>query len=222
MPLNTDVLLYQPNPTAEVFPLALYDAMCAAIAEAYEVDEVKDIRDKAMAFEVYARQAQNVDAETQACRIRLRAERKAGELLKQIEKAKGAAQPGTSRGTTPSPDGRASPTLAEMGVSYRQASNWQQLAAIPEDQFEAALIDPDHKPSTAGIIAAAAPSKPAVVPVSAEALWLWGRLRDFERDGLLGRATIDVMLTMTPEMADDVHRLAPRVATWLSQIGRAS
>ena len=64
-----------------------YDSMCKAIEAAYKVDEVKDIRDKAAALEAYAKQAMNVEAERQACEIRLRAERKAGQLLKQIEKA---------------------------------------------------------------------------------------------------------------------------------------
>lgn len=218
MSLNTDVLLYQPDPTAEVFPLVLYDAMCTAIAKAYEVDEVKNIRDKARAFEVYARMAQNVEAECRASEIRLRSERKAGELLKAMVKAKGAAQPGIGRAGGTRSDG---PTaLRELGISKQQSSDWQKLAEVPEEQFEQALSNYIHKPSTAGIIAAAAP--PKVTPVSAEALWLWGRLLDFERDGLLHRATPDVLLTMTPEMADDVHRLAPRVATWLSQIGRTS
>jgi hypothetical protein len=34
--------------------LVRYDAMCHAIAAAHEVDEVKDIRDKARAIEMYA------------------------------------------------------------------------------------------------------------------------------------------------------------------------
>ena len=55
--------------------LVKYDAMCRAIDAAYHVDEVKDIRDKAVALETYARQAHNVEAERQACEIRLRAER---------------------------------------------------------------------------------------------------------------------------------------------------
>jgi hypothetical protein len=43
--------------------------------------EIKDIRDKALALEPYSRQARNTEAERQACEIRLRAERKAGQLL---------------------------------------------------------------------------------------------------------------------------------------------
>jgi hypothetical protein len=50
----------------------------------------KRFRDKALALEVYSRQAQNVEAERRCCEIRLRAERKAGELLQQTEQAKGA------------------------------------------------------------------------------------------------------------------------------------
>jgi hypothetical protein len=114
--------------------LVNYDAMCLAIDRAYEVDEVKDIRDKAVAIQMYARQAHNVEAERRACEIRLRAERKAGQLLQQMEKAKGAREPGTHRGTTPSHGATAS-TLADLGITreclwpYRSASagHLQQL-----------------------------------------------------------------------------------------------
>lgn len=199
---------------------ALYDAMCRAIDAAFRVDEVKDIRDKARAFEVYARMAQNVEAESRACEIRLRSERKAGQLLRERDKAN---SPGWNqyRGRSDDPTDRTPPTLRDLGVSKQQSSDWQRLADVPADQFEAALTDPNHKPSTAGILEAATP-KPEVVPVSADALWLWGRLKDFERDGLLDRATADVLMTLTPNMLDDVHRLAPRVANWLAQIGKPS
>jgi len=69
--------------------LARYDAMCRAIEAAYEVDEVKDIRDEAIALETYARQAHNTEAERRACEIRLRAERKAGALSAKLEKSRG-------------------------------------------------------------------------------------------------------------------------------------
>lgn len=58
-----------------------YDAMCHAIAEAWSIDEAKDIADKAAALAVYAKQAKNFDAERQASEIRVRAERRCGELL---------------------------------------------------------------------------------------------------------------------------------------------
>jgi hypothetical protein len=67
--------------------LVRYDAMCRAIDAAYEVDEVKDIRDEAVALEIYARQAHNVEAERRACEIRLRAERKAGALSTKLQRS---------------------------------------------------------------------------------------------------------------------------------------
>jgi hypothetical protein len=131
--------------------LVRYDAMCRAIAQAHEVDEVKDIRDKALALETYARQAKNIDAEWRACEIRLRAERKAGQLSKRLERAQGAR---TDLELSPTV-GR-SPTkqdqLTAAGVSMRQAERWEKLAEVPEEQFEAALAGP-NKPTTSGIIA---------------------------------------------------------------------
>ena len=69
--------------------LVLYNRMISAISHCSKVDEVKDIRDKALALEHYARQATNVDAERQAINVRVRAERRAGEILKVLQKSKG-------------------------------------------------------------------------------------------------------------------------------------
>ncbi len=71
---------------AQQHVLIRYDAMCKAIAECHRVDEVKELRDKARALEVYAQQARNTEAEDKAREIRLRAERRTGELLAELER----------------------------------------------------------------------------------------------------------------------------------------
>ena len=196
--------------------LAKYDAMCRAIDAAYKVDEVKAVRDTAVALEHYARQAHNTEAERQACEIRLRAERKAGQLLSKMEKAKGA------RGIGKKVESRnATPLLTDFRITKNQSAQWQKLGAVSQRDFDDALEQSD-KPTTSGIIRATAPPKPKLTPVSAPALWLWGRLRDFRDNGMLDQSPEEVMTTMTPEMKDDVHTIAPRVSAWLKRIGALS
>lgn len=196
--------------------LVKYDAMCRAIDAAYEVDEVKDIRDKAIAWEVYSRQARNTENERRACEIRLRAERKAGQLLKQMTERgerQGDGRPGKqSHGATVS-------TLDDLGVSKTQSSRWQGLADVPEDQFEAALAGPE-KPTTSGILTAS-DDKPKR---DERALWLWGLLKDFERGaapglkGVLGLDPNELLDQMSEHMKTTTRRLAPMVARWLERI----
>lgn len=185
MTFKQSVVVLEPSPAT-----VRYDEMCQAIAAAYKVDEVKHIRDKALAIEVYGKQAKNVEAERQACEIRLRAERKAGQLLKERDKPKpGPSQPSQkdrSSGTTQLK------TLPELGISRDQSSKWQKLAEIPDDDFIAALTDPDKKPTTGGIIAAHA--EPKINPIDPRAMWLWGRLQDFEREGVLPADPIALFL----------------------------
>lgn len=195
--------------------LVKYDSMCSAIAVAYKVDEVKSIRDKAVALEAYARQAKNIEAERQACEIRLRAERKAGILLKAREKADGHLAGRNADGSVRRSPHATTETLVELGISKNQSSQWQKLGEVPQTDFEQALKEAD-KPTTNGIIRAT--SEPKRSPVAADALWLWGRLQDFERT-VLAKSPEAVMRTLPDKMRDDVHTLAPKVAAWLKRIG---
>ncbi len=145
-----------------------YDEMCSAITAAYQVDEVKQLMDQAMAIEVYARQSQNMEAERQACEIRLRATRRLGQLLGQREKAK-AGRPSIN----PSPAGtdyRGAKPLVDLGIPRNLSSKAQRLAALPEPVFEHEIKQPGRS-SAAGIIAAAAP--PNINAADDDALWLW-------------------------------------------------
>lgn len=197
--------------------LVRYDAMCRAIDAAYKVDEVKDIRDKAIALQIYSKQARNVENERCACEIRLRAEKKAGVLSRGLEKKQGARndkQPLPTMGRSSTKKEQ----LRKAGISLRQAEQWEKLADVPDEVFEREVKDKTHMPTTNGIIRAAA--KPKVIPVAKVALRLWGRLREYEEEGFLKMSPSEAMETMTSEMKDDVHRLAPRVAAWLNRIGK--
>ena len=120
--------------------LVRYEAARTALAEAHRVDEVKDIRDKAEAMAAYARQAKDSELIQYATEIKVRAERRCGELLTRTEKNMGATAPGTARGTTRSNDATAStPTLADMGLTKDESSRYQQLAAMPDEHFETAV-----------------------------------------------------------------------------------
>jgi len=190
--------------------LIRYDAMCRAIADSYEVDEVKDLRDKALAIEIYARQAKNFEAERQACEIRLRAERRWGQLYKAAAKAHRTGNQHT--GSLGRREG--TKTLADMGVSYDQSSRWQGLAEVDDDAFEDALGQPSL--STTGILNGQ--KKHPVDLVSDEALWLWGRLQDFKRHGILDQDPATMGQTMLPHMRATVCRILPEVISWLQRI----
>jgi hypothetical protein len=113
--------------------------MCRAIDAAYKVDEVKGIRDAATALEQCARIAKNKEAVRRCGEIRLRAERKAGGLLAEMEKATGARGSGSNQHKVVRSNGATAHKLADLGITESQSSQWQQVAKIPEEAFAAAI-----------------------------------------------------------------------------------
>ena len=103
--------------------LVKYDAACLALAEARNVDEVKEISNKAEAMRAYARQAKNKDLEVDAAEIGLRAKRRLGEIIILQKETVGLAKSGPKpEFGSPSEPNRV-PTLAEVGISKKLSMN---------------------------------------------------------------------------------------------------
>jgi hypothetical protein len=136
--------------------LVRYDAMQHAIVAARAVDEVKDIRDKAMALEKYAQQARNFDAEKRAAEIRITAETKGGQLLKAMSAEgkrhkRGGDRKSNSRDTSLK-------KISDLKLSDDQSARWQKLAENPK-AVEKYLREETDVPTTAGALAAVAPKQ---------------------------------------------------------------
>jgi N6-adenosine-specific RNA methylase IME4 len=120
--------------------LIKYDAACQALAEAKRVDEVKDIRDMAIAVQAYARQAQNKELEADAVEIRMRATRRLGQLMEQQKETIGLNQGGrpSKTGVSHTP---VSSTLASQGINKNLAKNARKFSAPSEEEFDRLVTD---------------------------------------------------------------------------------
>ena len=200
-----------------------YDAMVLAIAECYRVDEVKDISDKAKALQEYFKQANNPEAEAQAGRIRLRAERRAGELLKELERmspseiasaggiSKSAVVSGELQQKEP-PKSEYQQTLEDHNISRSTAHRMQKIAEVDPQVFEELLNDPEPQNPTKFLQVANAhkevnqailESDPANLRMERiakkfgtapkELMRVWGDLRELSDKNFISEKYIDVV-----------------------------
>lgn len=126
--------------------LIKYEAARHALTQAVMFDEVMAIMGAAEQAALYAKQANDNELVEKATEIRVRAQRRAGEMLTKAKEqgfmadqstggsSGAAAKHGRSLPTTSQP-----PTLKQIGVTKDQSAHWQKLAAMPEEHFEAAV-----------------------------------------------------------------------------------
>ena len=154
--------------------LIKYDAARFALQQAVAVDEVKDIRDKAQAMAAYAKQAKDTELVQWATEIKVRAERKAGQMLAELGLKSGNpelsvknANPSQTWPPQWSHDATIGKTLPELGISKTQSSRWQKLASVPEEQFEqavAAAKEVAGEVTTAAMLRIEKANRPEVAP----------------------------------------------------------
>lgn len=124
------------NP-AQARMLAQLDSAKRALAEARTIDEAKDIRDKAEAIRgYYQQQRDSLEAQNYAAELKLRAERKLGEMLKETEKNDGAKGLGSNQHLVRLQPATAPPKLSDLGIEKTQSSRWQKIADLPDEVFE--------------------------------------------------------------------------------------
>ncbi|NQU20681.1 MAG: hypothetical protein HQ567_05310 [Candidatus Nealsonbacteria bacterium] len=119
----------------EIRDLALLCSAQRVLAEAQTVDEVKDLRDKAAAVKAYVQKARlGRDLVIKAATIRIRAERRLGQMLRDIplaNAAPGNQHTGPRHETTPGVV-----RLEDLGISKNESSRSQRIADLADDLFE--------------------------------------------------------------------------------------
>ena len=104
--------------------LVALDSAARALALAITIDDIKLIRDKAEAVRKYAQSAaMGLDAQNRAAEVKLRAERKAGQLLNSLRLR------GGDRKSNGHDDGL---KLDDLGISQNQSTRWQREARFPK------------------------------------------------------------------------------------------
>lgn len=117
-------------------PLARYEAARKALAECVRIDEAKEIRDRAEAMRIYARQAKDTELQANAAEIKLRAERRLGELII-VAKEAGLITRGQPPKKCTDEEHFSRVRLEEIGVDRRLSAAAQKTASIAERAFEA-------------------------------------------------------------------------------------
>jgi DNA modification methylase len=119
------------------------------------VDDARELIDLAEAARYYAKQiGLGLEAQNSAATIKVRAQRRAGEILAGMEKAKGAAREGWNKTLYQAGTALEAPTLADMGIDRHDSQRWQTLAAMPAERFEEVIstaVDAGNELTTAMI-----------------------------------------------------------------------
>jgi hypothetical protein len=198
-----------------------YDAMVLAIAAAHSIDEIKGMMSVAAALEKYAAIAVNIDSELRAQQIRLRAERRAGEILREMKASGERDSGGKGKRKIELPKGT---QLAELGVTKKQSSDWQQMAGMDTKTFEQRMdegIAERKRITKKQIVREARPKR----DLAAErrqlhatlALRTWGSLKAVLR--LTEEATLkEVVQGMDLQLTTDVAILIQKVRVFLDAL----
>ena len=220
--------------SADTLP-ALIDRAASALASAKSSAEVLEARDYARVAYDAAKSAGRL-AKAKNAHDRLLAEvyRMQGNALLIEARAKmrlaeeydAAQDRGEVRKAGNSSNAEELTSAADIGLSHKDIFNSRKLADAEKQSpgiVQKAIddmLERNFEPTKAGLekyIDARYKPAPTNKPrlMDPKALWLWGRLKDFEREGVIQSDPAHLISEMTEPMRQDVSRLVPLVRKFL-------
>jgi site-specific DNA-methyltransferase (adenine-specific) len=208
----------------------------ALLAAAQSVDEVRQLHDQAEAMRVYARQAQlGLESQNYAAEIKLRAERRAGEMLADVERSAGRRTEKTWALAEPRSTALQA-AYAQTGIKPATGKRWQAVARVPEAVFDQHVAETKAKGkelTSVDVAKIARQHRPPPPPPPPVALRLPETVRLEVADALalpLADASVDLIVTSPPyglakpyagiaDLADGWHDF---MADWLVEAYRVT
>lgn len=130
--------------------LEAWDGLKTAIEQAHSVIDLRKIRDQAEAYRYALKVAgESREVVRKAEEIKLRAERRAGEILLKSPKQRPGSYQQKQRSIADTVD--IPPSYKELGITKMDALKWQRVASIPAKEFERWLKTSDEV-SSAGAL----------------------------------------------------------------------
>lgn len=147
MDFSQSIAIIEEIKNKEVAIPVSYQKAVTAIQECHAIDEAKEWTDKMSALALYYKQSKDETLEKYAKRIKYRAKKRMGELLKQYD-----ARPNNLLNQKDSDDPLVSQkeVAQSIGLSERQKKEAVRFANVPEQKFEE-LIESDNIPTQAEI-----------------------------------------------------------------------
>jgi N6-adenosine-specific RNA methylase IME4 len=130
--------------------LEAWDGLKSAIEQAHSVIDLRKIRDQAEAYRYALKVAgESREVVRKAEEIKLRAERRAGEILLKSPKQRPGSYQQKQRSIADTVD--IPPSYKDLGITKMDAMKWQRVASIPAKEFERWLKTSDEV-SSAGAL----------------------------------------------------------------------
>lgn len=120
--------------------------------------------------------------------------------------------------------GREAVSASDIGISHKDVHEARQFRDAENAEPGLirrsldAMIERGEEPTRAALKREVIERPAAQKVMNPKALWLWGRLKDFEREGVLRQDPADLLNAMTEPMRADVRRSLPAVVAFLSDL----